>query len=138
MAESKTDNGDAMWEAAKKRLDEVNKIAGIEPLLIERLKHPKLATEATLRVRRDDGGETLYTAYRVRHDDSRGPAKGGIRFHPEVNLGETKSLALWMTIKVRLRPQPCAINASYLLIWCHSVVCSGGHSIRGRQRRCDC
>ena len=47
----------------------------------------------------DDGSLRVFEGYRVRHDDSRGPGKGGIRFHPDVNLHEVKALAFWMTCK---------------------------------------
>ncbi len=47
----------------------------------------------------DDGSLRIFEGYRVRHDDTRGPAKGGIRYHPAVDLSEVKALALWMTCK---------------------------------------
>jgi glutamate dehydrogenase (NAD(P)+) len=50
-------------------------------------------------VHRDDGSITVFTGYRVQHDTSRGPAKGGIRFHADVTLDEVKALAMWMTWK---------------------------------------
>ena len=50
-------------------------------------------------VRRDDGTLDFFTGYRVRHDDTRGPTKGGLRYHPSVSLDEVKSLAFWMTFK---------------------------------------
>jgi glutamate dehydrogenase (NADP+) len=47
----------------------------------------------------DDGRLQVFSGYRVRYDDTRGPAKGGVRFHPQVNLDEVQSLAFWMTFK---------------------------------------
>jgi len=47
----------------------------------------------------DDGSLKVFTGYRVRHDDTRGPTKGGIRYHPKVDIGEVKALAFWMTCK---------------------------------------
>ena len=47
----------------------------------------------------DDGSLRIFAGYRVRHDDTRGPTKGGIRYHPDVNLHEVKALAFWMTCK---------------------------------------
>ena len=57
--------------------------------------------ELTVRfpVQREDGSIRVFTGYRVQHDISRGPAKGGIRFHPDVTLDEVKALAMWMTWK---------------------------------------
>ena len=50
-------------------------------------------------VKMDDGTLKIFTGYRIHHSDTRGPAKGGIRFHPDVNLDETRALATWMTLK---------------------------------------
>jgi len=50
-------------------------------------------------VRMDDGTVKVFTGFRVQHNDTRGPAKGGIRYHPDVTLDETKALAIWMTLK---------------------------------------
>ena len=66
---------------------------------VERLKHPKAIVQVAVPVRMDDGSLQIFEGYRVRHDDSRGPGKGGIRFHPDVNLHEVKALAFWMTCK---------------------------------------
>ena len=50
-------------------------------------------------VRMDDGSVRVFTGYRIQHNDTRGPAKGGIRYHPDVTLDETKALAALMTLK---------------------------------------
>ncbi|HAZ31860.1 MAG TPA: glutamate dehydrogenase, partial [Dehalococcoidia bacterium] len=50
-------------------------------------------------VRMDDGKVKIFTGFRVQHNDTRGPAKGGIRYHPDVTLDETRALAVWMTLK---------------------------------------
>jgi glutamate dehydrogenase (NADP+) len=55
--------------------------------------------KVSIPVRMDDGTLRTYPGYRVRYDDSRGPTKGGIRFHPQVNVDEVQSLAFWMTCK---------------------------------------
>ncbi|MDB6097179.1 MAG: hypothetical protein JWM09_1457 [Francisellaceae bacterium] len=81
------------------RLDKAFELAKVEPEVIERLKHPKSALQVGIPVRMDDGSLKVFTGYRVRHDDSRGPTKGGIRFHPQVNLSEVMALAFWMTLK---------------------------------------
>lgn len=65
----------------------------------EYLKQPLQIAESAIPVRMDDGKLKVFTGYRVRYNDSRGPTKGGIRFHPCVNLSEVKALAFWMTIK---------------------------------------
>jgi glutamate dehydrogenase/leucine dehydrogenase len=65
----------------------------------ERLRHPRRCLIVTLPVMMDDGSLKIFEGYRVQHDYSRGPAKGGIRYHPDVTLEEIKALASWMTWK---------------------------------------
>jgi len=64
-----------------------------------RVGTPKSCLEVSVPVRRDDGSLSFFTGYRVRHDDTRGPTKGGLRYHPSVALDEVQSLAFWMTFK---------------------------------------
>jgi glutamate dehydrogenase (NADP+) len=64
-----------------------------------RIGTPKSCIEVSIPLRRDNGTLDFYTGYRVRHDDTRGPTKGGLRYHPSVSLDEVKSLAFWMTFK---------------------------------------
>src|SRR5216110_3492250 len=63
------------------------------------LRTPKRVLEVSLPTKMDNGQVKVFTGYRVQHDVSRGPAKGGIRFHPQVTLDEVKALAAWMTWK---------------------------------------
>ncbi len=88
-----------IYEEAIRRLDEAAKYTNIHAETIERLKHPKSILEVSVPVRMDDGSLRIFRGYRVRHDDTRGPTKGGIRYHPDVDLSEVKALALWMTCK---------------------------------------
>ncbi len=90
---------DSIFTDAIKRLDRAAQYAKLDQETIERLKHPKAIIQASIPVRMDDGSLRVFTGYRVRHDDTRGPAKGGIRFHPNVSMDEVKALALWMTCK---------------------------------------
>jgi glutamate dehydrogenase/leucine dehydrogenase len=63
------------------------------------LSHPKRTLSVSVPVRMDDGGVCVYWGVRVQHIDARGPFKGGIRFHPQVDLAEVTALAMWMTWK---------------------------------------
>ena len=63
------------------------------------LRTPKRIMEVSIPTRMDDGGLKVFTGYRVQHNIARGPAKGGIRYHPNVTLDEVKALAAWMTWK---------------------------------------
>ena len=93
--------GDAFDEALR-RLDQAAGLAHVDSEVLEKLRHPKLVVEVSVPLRMDDGSLRILRGYRVRHDDTRGPAKGGIRFHPGVDLGDVKALAFWMTCKCAL------------------------------------
>lgn len=69
---------------------------------IERLKYPQSTLEVAIPVRMDDGSLQIFRGYRVHHNNSRGPTKGGIRYHPHVTLDEVRALAFWMTLKCAL------------------------------------
>jgi glutamate dehydrogenase (NAD(P)+) len=87
------------WDQARHQLDEAAGIMNLDPNVHEILRHPKRALEVAVPVRMDDGHVETFTGYRVHHNTSRGPSKGGIRYHPGVNLDEVKALAMWMTWK---------------------------------------
>jgi glutamate dehydrogenase (NADP+) len=88
-----------LFEEAIERLGEAARFAEVDPEAIERLKHPKAILQVSVPLRMDDGSLQIFTGYRVRHDDTRGPTKGGIRYHADVSLAEVKALAFWMTLK---------------------------------------
>ena len=90
---------DKIFENALLRLDRAASFARIDPEALERLKHPKSVVHVSIPVRMDDRSLRIFEGYRVRHNDTRGPTKGGIRFHPKVHLGEVKALAFWMACK---------------------------------------
>lgn len=84
---------------ANQRLEKALQYVTIHEDAVERLKTPKASLTVSIPVRMDDGSLRVFQGYRVRYDDSRGPTKGGIRFHPNVTLDEVQSLAFWMTFK---------------------------------------
>ncbi|MBI4144777.1 Glu/Leu/Phe/Val dehydrogenase [Candidatus Woesearchaeota archaeon] len=87
------------YENAKKQ---VSKIAGILKLTENETKllvTPRRIITINFPVKLDSGRIKLFQGYRVQHNDSRGPFKGGIRFHPQVDLDEVKALAFWMSMK---------------------------------------
>jgi len=91
-----------VWDMAQRQLDEVGGLIGLNESLHGYLRWPKRVLEVNFPVRMDDGGFSMFTGYRVQHNMSRGPGKGGIRFHPDVTLDEVKALAMWMTWKCAL------------------------------------
>ncbi|NER84988.1 MAG: Glu/Leu/Phe/Val dehydrogenase [Leptolyngbya sp. SIO1D8] len=84
---------------ANRRLERALKYVQISEEASERLKFPKTSLKVSIPVRMDDGLLRVFEGYRVRYDDTRGPTKGGIRFHPNVTMDEVQSLAFWMTFK---------------------------------------
>ena len=89
----------SLFANASQRLDKALSYVDLSPDAIERLKAPKASLSVSIPVRMDDGSLQVFPGYRVRYDDTRGPAKGGVRFHPHVALDEVQSLAFWMTFK---------------------------------------
>lgn len=74
--------------------------------IIERLCIPDKVISFRASIKKDDGGVESFHCYRVQHSDALGPYKGGIRFHPQVDLDEVKALALWMTLKTAVADIP--------------------------------
>lgn len=98
--------GDGLFSDATAVLSEALRYADISPDTVELLSKPKSVLQVSIPVRRDDGTLDAFTGYRVRYNDSRGPTKGGIRFHPMVSVDEVQTLAFWMTIKTAVVDLP--------------------------------
>jgi glutamate dehydrogenase (NAD(P)+) len=96
----------AAFRLAVAQFDQAAEAMELDHNLRERLKLPQRSLMVSVPVRMDDGRVEVYTGYRVQHDSSRGPSKGGIRYHPDVNLGEVAALAMWMTWKCALADLP--------------------------------
>jgi glutamate dehydrogenase (NAD(P)+) len=93
---SETYNAFAMAQA---QFDDVAAKMGLEQSVRDFLRNPMREFKFQIPVRMDDGSMKIYTGYRVQHNDARGPAKGGIRFHPSETLDTIRALAMWMTWK---------------------------------------
>ena len=89
-------------ELAMKQFDVVSAKLNLDPNVAARLRRPGRAMIVSVPTRMDDGRVHVFTGYRVQHNDVLGPFKGGIRYHPEVSLGEVSALAMWMTWKCSL------------------------------------
>src|SRR5215471_4625536 len=87
------------WRTAQAQFDEAAEIIRLEPWLREVLREVQREFTCTFPVKLDTGHIRMFTGYRVQHNINRGPAKGGIRYHPDVSLNEVKALAMWMTWK---------------------------------------
>jgi glutamate dehydrogenase (NADP+) len=89
----------SIFRDAIRRLDDAASHIPVDAEALEKLRHPRAMLQVSIPVRMDDGSLRIFEGYRVRHDATRGPTKGGIRFHPQVSLDEVKALAFWMTCK---------------------------------------
>ena len=94
------------WDTALAQLDEAAELMGLAPGVHEVLRHPKRALSVSVPFRMDDGSVRVAQGYRVHHNVTRGPAKGGIRYHQDVDLDEIKALAMWMTWKCAVASIP--------------------------------
>ena len=87
------------FENALKQFQKAAKVLNLTENQIAKIREPRIIVELNMPVRMDDGSIRIFKGFRVHHSIERGPAKGGIRFHPDVNVDEVKALAFWMTFK---------------------------------------
>lgn len=87
------------FESAKKQLDDAATVANLDANKVEQLKNPDRYIDVTIPVIMDDGTQKIFTGFRSQHNNARGPYKGGIRYHQDVNLDEVRALSFWMTFK---------------------------------------
>jgi glutamate dehydrogenase (NAD(P)+) len=94
-----TDIQISSFQNAMTQFDQAAKRLRLDPALLEIIKQPRRSVIVKLPIQMDDGSFKVFTGYRVQHSIIRGPAKGGIRYHPDVTLDEVSALAAWMTWK---------------------------------------
>ena len=87
------------WEVAIEQFDTAADKLHLDPNMRAILRECQRELTVHFPVRMEDGAVKVFTGYRIQHNTSRGPGKGGIRYHPSVTLGEVKALAMWMTWK---------------------------------------
>jgi glutamate dehydrogenase len=87
------------YEAALQQLDLAAEKLGLDPAIHEVLRHPQRILIVNIPVHMDDGSVHVFTGYRSQYNDTLGPTKGGIRYHPNVTLDEVIALSAWMTFK---------------------------------------
>ena len=91
---------------AQRQFDQAASILELDPGLRAVLREVRREFTVNFPVRMDDGRIRVFTGYRIQHNLTRGPAKGGIRYHPQVSLDEVKALAMWMTWKCAVTNLP--------------------------------
>jgi len=113
---------------AQAQFDHVAEMIGLEEGIRELLRQPMREYHFTIPVRMDDGTTKVFKGYRIQHNDARGPAKGGIRFHPQETEDTVRALAMWMTWK-------CAVVDIPLGGAKGGVVCDPRNLTEGEQER---
>ena len=96
----------SLLDDALVRLDEAARHLNVDPDVVEKLKYARETTKVRLMIRMDDGSRKSFLAWRCRYDDTRGPTKGGIRYHPDAHVEEVETLAFWMTFKCAVMNLP--------------------------------
>jgi len=91
-----------VFRMACKQFDSAADAINLPDSIRDRTKYPRRCLAVSIPVKRDDGSVTIFEGYRVQHNLSTGPAKGGIRFHENVTLGEVAALSMWMSWKCSL------------------------------------
>ena len=94
------------FQMACRQLEVVAEVIDIDPGVLERLSKPKRAMVVSIPIRMDDGRTENFIGYRVQHSLTSGPSKGGLRYHPSVDLGEVAALAMWMSWKCGIMNLP--------------------------------
>lgn len=87
------------YQMARQQISIVSKYLDFDENIIEKISHTEKELTVHCPIQLDNGRVVTFKGYRVRHNDTRGPGKGGLRYHPDVNLNEVKALAMWMTWK---------------------------------------
>ncbi len=96
----------SMLDQALVHLEDAARHLNLDGDVLEKLKYPRETTKVRLMIRMDDGSRKSFMAWRCRYDDTRGPTKGGIRYHPGVSAEEVETLAFWMTFKCAVMNLP--------------------------------
>ncbi|HET6795441.1 MAG TPA: Glu/Leu/Phe/Val dehydrogenase [Acidimicrobiales bacterium] len=94
------------WAAVLDRLDDAASLTGLDPGIHRMLRTPRRVLEVAVPVRMDDGHVEVFAGWRIHHDTTRGPAKGGLRFHPQLDAREVAALAAGMTFKTAVAGLP--------------------------------
>ncbi|HOA82118.1 MAG TPA: Glu/Leu/Phe/Val dehydrogenase, partial [Defluviitaleaceae bacterium] len=87
------------YKNAQAQFDSVAKKIGLDEAICEFLRQPMREYHFSIPVKMDDGTSKVFRGYRIQHNDARGPAKGGIRFHPDETVDTIRALSMWMTWK---------------------------------------
>jgi glutamate dehydrogenase (NAD(P)+) len=96
----------SVYQMAVRQLYTAAEAINLDRGVLERLSKPKRALVVSVPIRMDDGSTSNFVGYRVQHSVTSGPSKGGLRYHPSVDLGEVAALAMWMSWKCAIMNLP--------------------------------
>lgn len=116
------------YENAQEQFDKVAKMIGLDKGTCDLLRQPAREFHITIPVKMDDGKTQVFRGYRIQHNDARGPAKGGIRFHPQETADTVRALSMWMTWKAAVVDIPLGGAKG-------GVVCDPHNLTEGEQER---
>jgi glutamate dehydrogenase (NAD(P)+) len=116
------------FENAQAQFDKAAEIIGLDAAMREFLRWPMRVVQVTIPVKMDDGATRVFTGFRSRHNDARGPAKGGLRFHAEETIDDVKALSMWMTWKCAVLDIPLGGGKG-------GVICDPSELSPGEQER---
>lgn len=116
------------YVTAQTQFDHVADIIGLDSSARELLRQPSREFHFTIPVKMDDGTTKVFNGYRIQHNDARGPAKGGIRFHPMETVDTIRALSMWMTWK-------CAVVDIPLGGGKGGIICDPHNLSKGEQER---
>jgi glutamate dehydrogenase/leucine dehydrogenase len=94
------------FAGALAQLEKASSLLQLDENILAIIREPQKIMLASIPVLMDDGKIKVFSGYRIQHNNARGPYKGGVRYHPEVDLSEVKALALWMSIKTAVLDVP--------------------------------
>lgn len=94
------------FETAQKQFDRAADLLELDQATRDLLRSPLREFHFSIPIRMDDGSMKVFKGFRVQHNDARGPAKGGIRFHPQETIDTVRALSMWMTWKTAVADIP--------------------------------
>jgi glutamate dehydrogenase len=118
------------FEMARAQFDKIADLIGLDEGTRELLRTPQREYHFSIPVRMDDGSVKVFRGFRVQHNDARGPAKGGIRFHPQETIDTVRALAMWMTWKTAVADIPLGGGKG-------GVICDP-HNLSAREQEAIC
>jgi len=116
------------YAVAQEQFDHVADVIDLDPAVRQLLRQPQREIHFTIPVKMDDGTTKVFNGYRIQHNTARGPAKGGIRFHPQETVDTVRALSMWMTWK-------CAVVDIPLGGGKGGVICDPHNLSKGEQER---